>query len=159
MYHSITFTGPYTTMKPTLHFTPTTVVQSVDNHSWGLYCRRCYCIRVCWGGSSRIFHCSRWLGQLSTVLTKDESPHTGYIFTPWVVSFTPPRARSLGRRDLDFTSHPNDVIILQQWFVTGWLSNLQYKVTNPCNQHAFKIDIICNIPMMKSSDDWLCRVV
>ena len=28
--------------------TPTTVAQSVNNHSWGLYCRRCYCIRVCW---------------------------------------------------------------------------------------------------------------
>ena len=25
-----------------------------------------------------------------TDLTKDESPHTGYTFTPWVVSFTPP---------------------------------------------------------------------
>ena len=25
-----------------------------------------------------------------TGLTKDESPHTGYTFTPWVVSFTPP---------------------------------------------------------------------
>ena len=71
--------------------TPITVVQGVDNHSWGLYCRRCYCIRVCWGRYSRIFHFSRWLGQLSTVLTKDESPHTGYTFTPWVVSFTPPR--------------------------------------------------------------------
>ena len=70
--------------------TPTTVVQGVDNHSWGLYCRRCYCICVCWRRSSRIFHFSRWLGQLSTVLTKDESPHTGYTFTPWVVSFTPP---------------------------------------------------------------------
>ena len=70
--------------------TPTTVVQGVDNHSWGLNCRRCYCIRVFWGRSSRIFHFSRWLGQLSTVLTKDESPHTGYTFTPWVVSFTPP---------------------------------------------------------------------
>ena len=32
---------------------------------------------------------SFWLGQLSSVLTKDESPHTGYTFTPWVVSFTP----------------------------------------------------------------------
>ena len=88
--------------------TPTTVVQGVDNHSRGLYCRRCYCIRVCWGRSSRIFHFSRWHGQLSTVLTKDESPHTGYTFTPWVVSFTPPRIEHLGRRDLDFTSHPND---------------------------------------------------
>ena len=28
--------------------TATTVVQGVDNHSWGLYCRRCYCICVCW---------------------------------------------------------------------------------------------------------------
>ena len=70
--------------------TPTTVIQGVDNHSWGLYCRRCYCIRVCWGRSSRIFHFPSWLGQVSTVLTKDESPHTGYTFTPWVVSFTPP---------------------------------------------------------------------
>ena len=69
--------------------TPTTVVQVGDNHSWGLYCRRCYWIRVCWGRSSRIFHFSRRLGQLSAVLTKDESPHTGYTFTPWVVSFTP----------------------------------------------------------------------
>ena len=68
--------------------TPTTVVQGVDNHSWGLYCRRCYCIRVCWRRSCRISHFSRCLGQLITVLTKDESPHTGYTFTPWVVSFT-----------------------------------------------------------------------
>ena len=67
--------------------TPTTVVQGADNHSWGLYSRRCYCIRVCWGRSSRIFHFLRWLGQLSTVLTKNETAHTGYT---WVVSFTPP---------------------------------------------------------------------
>ena len=26
--------------------TPTSVVQGVDNHSWGLYCRRCYYICV-----------------------------------------------------------------------------------------------------------------
>ena len=70
---------------------PTTVVQGVDNHSWGLYCRRCYCIRSCWGYSTF----SRWLGQLSTVLTKDESPHTGCAFTPWVVSFTPPSIEHL----------------------------------------------------------------
>ena len=62
--------------------TPTTVVQGVDNHSWDLYCHRCYCIHVCWGRSNRIFHFSRWLCQLSTILTKDESPHTGYTFTP-----------------------------------------------------------------------------
>ena len=61
---------------------PTTVVQGVNNHNWGLDCRRCYCIRVCWGRPRRIFHFSCWLGQLSTVLTKDESPHTGYTFTP-----------------------------------------------------------------------------
>ena len=85
---SITFTGPYTTIQPTL--TPTTVVQGVDNHSRGLYCRHCYCTRVCWRCSSRIFHFSCWPGQLSTVPTKDESPHTGFILTPWVVSFTPP---------------------------------------------------------------------
>ena len=34
--------------------TPTTVVQGVDNHSWGLYCRRCYCICVCWSFQSDI---------------------------------------------------------------------------------------------------------
>ena len=28
--------------------TPTTVKQAVDNYSWGLYCRHCYCICVCW---------------------------------------------------------------------------------------------------------------
>ena len=71
-------------------WTPTTVVQGVDNHSCGLYCRRCNCIRFCWVRSSRIFHFSRWFGQLSTDLTKDESPHTRYTFTTWVVYFTPP---------------------------------------------------------------------
>ena len=81
--------------------TPTTVVQGLDNHSWGLYCRSCYCICVSWGRSSQILHFSRWLGQLSTVLTKDESPHTGYTFTPWVVSFTPPSIRLLARRDIN----------------------------------------------------------
>ena len=35
---------------------------NTDNHSWGLYCRCCYCILVCWGRPSRIFHLSRWLG-------------------------------------------------------------------------------------------------
>ena len=67
--------------------TPTTAVQGVDIHSWGLYCRRCYCICVCWGRSSRIFHFSHWLGQLSSVLTKDESPHTGntFLYPHWVV--------------------------------------------------------------------------
>ena len=34
--------------------TPSTVVQGVDNHSWGLYCRRCYCICVCWSFQSDI---------------------------------------------------------------------------------------------------------
>ena len=33
----------------------------------------------------------RALGQLSTFLTKDESPHADYTFNPWVVSLTPPR--------------------------------------------------------------------
>ena len=61
--------------------TPTTVAQGVDNHSWGLYCRHCCCICICWGCCNRIFHWSCWLGQLSTVLTKDESPHAGYTFT------------------------------------------------------------------------------
>ena len=78
------FTGPYTTMQPTLltSWLITAVVQGVNNHSWGLYNRRCYGIRVCRGRFNRIFHISRWLGQLSTVLTKDESPNTGYNFTP-----------------------------------------------------------------------------
>ena len=50
--------------------TRTTIVQGENNHSWGLYCRRCYSIRVCRGRSSRIFHVSRWLGRPSTVITK-----------------------------------------------------------------------------------------
>ena len=43
--------------------TPTTIVQWVDNHSWCLYCRRCYCLCVRRGRSSRIFHLSRWHGR------------------------------------------------------------------------------------------------
>ena len=69
--------------------TPTTVVEGVDNHSWGLYYRRCCRICINWGCSGQIFHFSHLLGQLSSVLPKDESPHTGYTFNPWVVSFTP----------------------------------------------------------------------
>ena len=34
--------------------TPTTVVQGVDNHSWGLYCHHCYCNCVCWSFQSDI---------------------------------------------------------------------------------------------------------
>ena len=94
IYHSITFTFYWSLYNYAAHaadiLTPTTVVQGVDNHCQGLYCHRCYCSCVCWRPSSRKFHFSRWLGQLSTVLTKDKSPHTGYTFTPWVVSFTPP---------------------------------------------------------------------
>ena len=46
--------------------TPTTVVQGVDNHSWAAIASAFF-----WERSSRIFHFSRWLGQLITVLTKD----------------------------------------------------------------------------------------
>ena len=53
-----------------------------------------------------------WLDQLSTVLTKDESPHTGYTFTPWAVSFTP-LAQSTGKGDLDSTSHPRTILGIQ----------------------------------------------
>ena len=41
-------------------------------------------LRACVGVAVAEFLCS------VTDLTKDESPHTGYTFTPWVVSFTPP---------------------------------------------------------------------
>ena len=55
IYHSITFTGRYTTAAHAADIlTPTTVVQGVDNHSLGLYCRRCYCICVCWSFQSDI---------------------------------------------------------------------------------------------------------
>ena len=83
IYHSITLTGHYTTMQPTLltsywpllsykvqtSYWPLltitvvqgadilltiTVVQGADNHSWGLYCRRRYCICVCWSVQSDI---------------------------------------------------------------------------------------------------------
>ena len=69
--------------------TQTTVVQGVGNHSWGLYCRRCWCIYFCLRRCCRIFHFSHWLGQLSTDLIKAESPYTGYTFTLYVVSFSP----------------------------------------------------------------------
>ena len=86
---------------------PTTVVQGVDNHSWGLYCRRCYCIRICWGRSSRIFHFSGWLGQLSSPNQGWESTHRLHLY-PLGGVFYSPQHRALGRRDLNFTSHPND---------------------------------------------------
>ena len=106
MYHFITLLVVIQLCSPhRWELDSTTVVQGINNHSRGLYCRRCYCFSVCRGRSSRIFYFSRWLGQLSTVLSKHESPHTGYTFTPWVVSYTPP---SRGRRHLDFTSHPKD---------------------------------------------------
>ena len=84
--------------------TPTTVVQGVDHHSWGLYCRRCYCICVCWGRSSRIFPFSRWLGQ---PYQGWESTHRLHLY-PLGGVFYSPKHRALGRRDLDFTSHPKD---------------------------------------------------
>ena len=48
--------------------TPTTVVQGVDNYSWGLYCRRCYCISICYNiivkymciYNLRIRHFNKW---------------------------------------------------------------------------------------------------
>ena len=84
--------------------TPTTVVQGVDNHSWGLYCRRCHCICICWGRSSRIFHFSRWLGQLSRPNQGRESSHRLHLY-PLGGIFYSPLHRALDRRDLDFTSH------------------------------------------------------
>ena len=69
--------------------TPTTVVQGVDNLSWGLYCRRCYCICVCWGCSSRIFHFSRWLGQLSSPNQGWESTHRLHFYPLGGVFYSP----------------------------------------------------------------------
>ena len=75
IYHSITLLVLYNYAAHAADIlTPTTVVQGVDNHSWGLYCRRCYCICVCWGRSSRIFHFSRWLSQLRIISTYMISP-------------------------------------------------------------------------------------
>ena len=61
IYHYITLTGGYTTMQPTLLTSWLQLlsynmynIQGVDNHSWGLYCRRCYCICVCWSFQSDI---------------------------------------------------------------------------------------------------------
>ena len=90
---------------------PNTAVQCVlDNHIWGLYYRRCYCVCMCWGRTSRICHFLRCLGQLSTVLTKDESP-TKDIPLPLVGVFYSPSIEHyvertsilclVGRRDHD----------------------------------------------------------
>ena len=87
--YRLTLTFTLTIANQSLYITLTTVAQGVDNHSWGLHGGRCYCICVCWGRSNRIFHIWHWHGQLSTGLTKDEGPHPGYTFTPWVVSLLP----------------------------------------------------------------------
>ena len=105
--------------------TPTTVVQGVDNHSWGLYCRRCHCICVCWGRSSQIFHFSRWLGQLSSPNQGWESTHRLHLYPLGGVFYPPPpppppQHRALDRRDLDFTSHPKDDVEPWEQF-SEWL--------------------------------------
>ena len=65
--------------------TPTTVVQGVDNHSWGLYCHRCYCILVCWSFQSDI-------PLFTLTWPAKQNPNQGWgsthSFTPWVVYFT-----------------------------------------------------------------------
>ena len=91
--------------------TSITAIQGVDNHSWGLYFHHCYCICICWGYFCRIFHFSRWLGQLNTATTK-EIVHTRYAFTPLIVFFTPYKYRTRYRRDLGFTFHPKHVFSL-----------------------------------------------
>ena len=58
LYITLFLTGRYTTMQPTLLTSWLQLllykVQGVDNHSWGLYCRRCYCTCVCWSFQSDI---------------------------------------------------------------------------------------------------------
>ena len=68
----------------------------------GFFLHDCDIACMCEGCSGGIFLWS------VTGLTKDESPHRGYTFTPWVVSFYSPWQRAPGRRDLDFTSLPKD---------------------------------------------------
>ena len=60
-----------------------------NNRCWDLCCPHCYRICICWVSFSRIHRFLLWLGQLSTVLTKDGSPHTDYTFTPEWCLLTP----------------------------------------------------------------------
>ena len=70
--------------------TATSVVQCIYNHSCGLYCGHyCYGICVCWGYSRRLFHFSRWLGQLSRVLSKDESTRKLHLYPLGGVIYSP----------------------------------------------------------------------
>ena len=90
IYHSITLTGHYTTMQPTLLTSWRQLLSYKVQTITAEVCTVAAAIAFASvDRSSRIFHFSHWLGQLSTVLTKDEIPLTGYTFTPWVVSFTP----------------------------------------------------------------------
>ena len=72
-------------MQPTL-LTPTTVAQGVDNHSWVSHCR-CYCFCVCWDVPGGTFNFSCWLGQLSTVVTNDESVRVLIAFVMGVAEY------------------------------------------------------------------------
>ena len=111
IYHYITLTGRYTTMQPTLLTSSLQLVlvaQGVDNHSWGLYCRRCYCICVCWSFQSDI-------PLFTLTRPAKHSPNQGWESThrlhlyPLGGVFYSPLHRLLSRRDLDFfTSQPMD---------------------------------------------------
>ena len=67
--------------------TPTTVVECVDNHGLGLYCRHWYRFFICWGCSSRIFYFSHWINLLSSSNYRWKSTHR-FTFTPGVMSCT-----------------------------------------------------------------------
>ena len=125
---------------------PTTVVQGIDNHVWGLYGRHCYCICVCWGCCSRIFHFSRWLGQLSTVLTKGESPHTGYTF-PLGRCFCSPNTRQEGPRFY--------VLSIWQWRAMRTSLGIETEQADSCSVSEPGTQLEPPIQVLALSDDRL----
>ena len=85
-------TGLYTTLQPTLLTSWLQLLPYKVQITTAKVCTVTAAIAFAyvWGSSCQIFHFRRWLGQQRTVLTKDESPHTGNTFTPWAVSLNHP---------------------------------------------------------------------
>ena len=117
------------------NLTPTFVVQGVDNHSWGLYCRRCYCTRVCWRLSSRMFHFFTLTWSTKHSLNQGwESTHRLHLY-PWVV----------------FTTHPS----IEHWVegtsilrLIAYLSTIYFGVSifDKLNWAKFNSKPFCIIP-------------
>ena len=69
--------------------TPTTVVQGVDYHSWGLYCHHCYWICVCWDVSVGYITFHVDMASYAHAPPRITVHTHAWPLSPWGVSFTP----------------------------------------------------------------------